>query len=123
MAVLVVDSKAVGQRVRMLRKAALLSGRGFATALGSSDTGLASRLEHGVGLNHRWIRRVADSLAGRGLLKKTTPEELLAFLEGRRDELELVLDGNHSYMSYLRDARSAPPRSCRSTPMFASSSL
>ena len=99
MPMLVVDPIEVGNRIRLVRKyAAGMTGRTFAEAMGTSDTGLASRLEKGE-LNHRWIERVGHACAGKGMLRDTTPEEIRAFLEGRIDELHVVLDGQFNQMS------------------------
>lgn len=100
MPVLVVDSAQVGQRIRLVRKyAAGLSGRGLAEAMGTNDSSLASRLEQGKGVTHKMMERAARACAGKGMLKKTPPEEILAFLEGRIDELPVVLDGQFNQMS------------------------
>ena len=100
MPVLVLDTEAVGERIRLVRKyAAGLSGRALGEALGSTDPALVSRLEKGRGVSHDRMKQIADACTGRGMLKKTPPEDILSFLEGRIDELSVVLDGSFSQMS------------------------
>jgi hypothetical protein len=100
--VLILDREAVGHRIYLVRKfGAGLSGRALGQGMGSTDPGLVSKLESGRLVTHERMKLVADACAGKGLLKKTSPEEILSFLEGRIDELPVVLDGSFSQMSYF----------------------
>lgn len=100
--VLIVDKRTVGERIRIVRKfGAALSARALGQLLGSTDPNLAGNLEQGKGLTHERMKQVAAVCAGRGVLKKTAPEDVLAFLEGRRDDLPVVLDGTFNQMSYF----------------------
>lgn len=102
MSILVVDKQAVGNRIRLVRKyAAGLSGEALARAMGSSDSALASKMEKGRNLDHDKMKLVAAICAGKGMLRDTSPEDILAFLEGRIDELPVVLHGHSGQMSYF----------------------
>lgn len=119
MTILIIDSAEVGNRIALIRYASAMSGREFALAIGSNDTGLASRLEKGKSLSHERMKDIAEACAGVAMLKKTTPEEILSFLEGRLPTLDnLVLDGSFqapvkprgtsfSQMSYFTQAHFA----------------
>lgn len=106
MPVLVLDTEAVGQRIYVVRKfGAGLSGRALGEELGSSDPGLVSKLERGKGVTIERMKQIAQICAGKGVLKNTTPEDIRSFLEGRVDELHVVLDGTFSQMSYFGQDR------------------
>ena len=97
----------IGRRLRWVRKyAAGMNGRDFATAMGSADASLVSKLENGsMGFTLDRLVKISKTLAGQGMLKETTPEEVFWFLEGRSDELNVRLtDGSFSQMSYFVDS-------------------
>lgn len=97
----IIDPERVGQRIRLVRKfAAGLSGPGLAEAMGFKDPALTSRMEAGRSIDREKLEKIGEVCAGRGMLKKTSPEEIVAFLEGRLEELNVVLDGSFYQMSY-----------------------
>lgn len=105
MALRMLTDEEIGQRLRWLRRAADLNGRQLAEALGSNDAGLTSKLEGGQRpFSYRRLTSLANALAGEGLLKGTTPEEVLAILEGRLDAFAAELpDGSSTQMSYFAE--------------------
>lgn len=95
----------VGFRVQSIRMASGLRGRELMKSLGSTDPGLATKLEQGKSRVIERLPEIADACAGKGMLKKIAPEEVLAFLRGDLDELPVVLDGRFRYMSYCHQVR------------------
>jgi hypothetical protein len=101
MALRALSKEEIGRRIRLVRKyAAGLSGDGLAEAIGSKDPAVAHKMERrGQGLSLQRLVDVANACSGKQMLKRTPPEDILAFLEGRIDELPVVLDGNSDQMS------------------------
>jgi hypothetical protein len=98
--ILVVDKKRLGERIMIVRKyGAGLSQRGLGTLLESKDPNLVGTMEKGGALTYERLTKIAEVCAGRGVLKNTAPEEILGFLEGRLEQLNVVLDGSFSQMS------------------------
>lgn len=96
------STEEIGQRLKWVRKyAAGLNGRDFASAMGSADASLVSKLENGgMGFTLDRLVKISKALAGRGMLKETAPEDIFWFLEGRTDELKVRLtNGSFSYRS------------------------
>lgn len=91
----------IGQRIKQVRHAAQAGTREISLALNEKDQGLINKLEQGVSLSFQRMVEVANYCAGRGYLIRTSPQEVLDFLEARTDELAVVIDGSNSYMSYL----------------------
>lgn len=91
----------VGQRVQDVRIAAGLSGRQLSALVANGDPALIYRVEQGMvkTLDLERLMRIANAVAGRGALREASAEDVLAYLEGRVDELEVRLAAAR-YMSY-----------------------
>ena len=100
----------IGERIRMVRRQSGLTGRQMGAALGSTDPGLANKLESGKSLTYERIFEVANTCAGQGGFEKTSAEEIVDFLLGRVDSLQLTLNGSSAQMSYLGNMHNRTPR-------------
>lgn len=114
MGTLVVDSEEVGRRIRLLRQHGLaLSGRAFAQyVLGVNDSSLASKLEAGQ-VTHDRMKEIAKGASGQMALRDASYEDVLAFLEGEKDELPLALYSGLTFMRVIEDPASRPNREAR----------
>jgi hypothetical protein len=113
MGVVVVDTEEVGRRVRLIRKHGLgLSGRDFAEqVLGVTDSSLTAKIENGA-VTHDRMKEIARGAQRLKALRDATYEDVLAFLEGRTDELPLVLHTGLT-LEVIEDPNSRPNRLAR----------
>lgn len=114
--VLVVRPKAVGRRIRLIRKFGLgMSGREFAREiLGVEDSSLTSKIERGD-VTPRRMKAIASRSPGRAAMRNLSEAEVQSFLEGVIDELPLVLAADLQVIEGGRKEEVAQGRS-RSSP-------
>jgi hypothetical protein len=115
MGVVVVDTEEVGKRIRLIRKHGLgLSGRDFAEqVLGVTDSSLTAKIEGGT-VTHDRMKEIALGAQGLKALRDATYDDILGFLEGRTDELPLILHTGLT-LEVIQDPNSRPNRLARRT--------
>ncbi len=86
------SSEEIGRRVKAVRRASLMTQAGLAAEMGAEQFRV-SWLERGTAktIDQRRLVQVATAAAGKGHLKKSAPEAVMDYLEGRVDELPIYM--------------------------------